>query len=234
MKNLFLLFCFLFSHTSMALTRPVWAPLKRVYVPKGFDNNDSVEVVVAGELPNPCYSRNTVSVDINQNVIKVKVTALVNIVEDKDCADMIVPYLDTISVGNLQAGDYKVVINSDSQNQLTQGLSIDESSSNAIDEYVYASVKSVEQKGTSNVFTLRGQEISDCYILDRFQFVDNNLDTISVLPIMKKIKDTCRPSKKSFSYSTKIDFSHIKINKPLIHVRTMDGGSVNVLADIKK
>ena len=42
---------------SLVKQAEVEIPLRGVYIPKnGFDDNDRVEAVLAGELPNPCYT----------------------------------------------------------------------------------------------------------------------------------------------------------------------------------
>ncbi len=233
MKKGFLAICLLsVSFGALAQVKKVWAPVDHLYVPKGFDNNDSAEVVVSGFFPTPCYSHNKVEVNNKRNTIHIKMTALLSDDHYKWCPEMVVPYYEVVSVGNLRAGEYKIVVNSENKNFLKGKIGVDEATSNAIDEHVYAFVDGIERVGSTNEFLIKATEHSDCLALDRIDTFDNNEDVVAVLPIMKRVKFGCTPQDKKVVYRTKIDFSNMKTDKALIHVRTMTGKSVNGLVDL--
>lgn len=198
------------------------APVKHLYVPTGFDSNDSVEVVVTGHFPNPCYSRNTVSVDVKDDVISVEISALLRSEEKLLCPQMQVPFKEVVSVGNLQGGKYKITVNG----TLKDSLTVEEASSSAVDEHLYGAIDAVEHKGGDN-YILHGWRYSSCIDLDRVQVVSNGKDTLSVLPIMKQLSDFCPMKMTPVSYPVKLKTSGLKSKEPLIHVRTMDGKSFN-------
>jgi hypothetical protein len=220
------------SFGAVAQIKKVWAPVDHLYVPKGFDNNDSVEVVVSGFFPTPCYSHNKVEVDTKKNIVKIRMTALLSDDHFKWCPEMVVPYFETVSVGNLKAGEYKVVVNSENKNFLKGKIGVDEATSSAIDEHVYAFVEGIERVGSTNEFILKAVEHSDCLALDRIDAFDNGQDVVSILPIMKRVKFGCNPQEKKVEYRTQIDFTNMKGDKALVHVRTMTGKSVNGLVDL--
>ncbi|MFZ4714823.1 MAG: hypothetical protein ACOYL6_13985 [Bacteriovoracaceae bacterium] len=232
MKKIILVSSLLLSAFSMAETKMIWAPLDHLYVPKGFDNNDSVEVVVSGYFPTPCYSRNTVNVDVKKDVVTIKVTALISDEKFKWCPEMVVPYTETVSVGNLQGGTYKILVNNESANFLSDEITIQESASNAINDHVYAAVNQIERKESSNEFVLKTVQYSDCYALDRIEYFDNGKDTVSILPIMKKVKKLCPFKGSLVEYPVKVDFANMKVDKALLHIRTIDGKSVNSIVDL--
>ena len=116
--------------TSFAQTQVIDAPVDHVFVPAGFDNNDNIELVVTGEFPNPCYKRNDVKVEVVDDVIDIKVTSIVS-QDDKStmCAAMVVPFKENVIVGNLQGGDYKIVVNRNSGFELKSKIHVAEATS---------------------------------------------------------------------------------------------------------
>jgi len=69
-------FFLLFSSAVFAQPVIISAPVEHLYVPTGFDSNDSVEVIVTGNFPNACYSRNNVEVKMTGDIIDIKVTSI--------------------------------------------------------------------------------------------------------------------------------------------------------------
>lgn len=207
------------------------APVNHLYIPEGFDNNDSVEVVVTGMFSNLCFSRNNVSVDIRDNTIELKVTALapeVILMEGMFCPEMDVPFKEVISIGNLSGGDYEIRVNEKARQALNGRLRIAEASSQSVDENLYAGIESIEVKDPKNI-VLHGWLPSDCLELDKIKLVNNARDTVSVLPILKKVKDVCDKKEVTVAYSVNLEKIKLKSKKILLHVRTMDGKSVNTI-----
>ncbi|MGE3608639.1 MAG: hypothetical protein AB7I27_03545 [Bacteriovoracaceae bacterium] len=207
---------------------PVNSPVDHLFVPMGFDNNDNVELLVSGTFPNPCYSRNKVEVQVKEDVIDVTVTALLN-KKDKECSPMEVPYMENITIGNLQAGDYTVHVN----NKIQEKLAITEASSNSVDDHLYAMMDYIDlgfTGGASGDAFLIGKT-TDCLAFDKVEYVSNGKDTLSVLPIMKKISPTCSGEKKFLSIPIKFNPQDFAFNKLVLFVRTMDGKSINTLVE---
>jgi hypothetical protein len=50
---------------------------------------------------------------------------------------------------------------------------------------------------------------------------------------MKQVSDFCPMKGMPVSYPVRFDFSGLKVKKPLLHVRTMDGKSVNTIIDLE-
>lgn len=221
---------------AMADPGVVLSPLDHLYVPKGFDSNDSVEVVVTGSFPNPCYSRNKVEVKLDQEIIDITVTALEHDRSNKStdaCPEMIVPFKEVVTIGNLQGGDYQVVVNrADTLHALKDGLKVDEASSSSVDENVYAAVEWVEKKSKGE-YILHATQYSPCYKLDKIEVVSNHKDTLSILPVMKQVSTFCPMKGVPVTFPIALDFKDIKVKKPLLHVRTLDGKSVNTIVDLE-
>lgn len=208
----------------------VAAPVSHLYLPDGFDSNDAVEVVVTGYFSNSCYSRNDVKVDVVDDVVDIKITAISNekTFSSIRCSDMIVPYKEVVNVGNLQGGKYTVKVN----DSLQDVLNVQEASSNSVDDNIYAAIEWVESKGNNN-FVLHGWRYSPCIDLDEVKVISNNKDTVSILPVMKQLSTFCPMKMTPVSYPVKLNFASMKMKNPLLHVRTMDGKSVNMIHQVE-
>lgn len=225
-----------FSSVAIAQPEVIQAPVDYLYVPTGFDSNDSVEVIVTGNFPNTCYSRNKVDVKVHDDIIDIKVTSLApegSLITSRACPQMLVPFKEVVAIGNLQGGEYEIRVNADSARSLSEKLNVAEASSNSVDDNIYAAIEWVERKGPDEV-VLHGWRYSDCLVLDKVKVVSNNKDTLSVLPIMKQIRSHCPMKGMPVAYPVKFDTSSLKMNKPLLHVRTMDGKSVNAIINLEE
>jgi hypothetical protein len=224
--------------SSMAIANPIIidAPVDHLFVPEGFDNNDNVEFVVTGAFPNPCYKRNKVTVDVVGDIIDVKVNAIASS-DDQACPDMIVPFKEIISVGNLQSGDYKIVINKSSPYELKNEMNVVEASSQNVDDNLYAMIDYVDLGfvgGASGSAKLVGWVPSDCIQVDRVEYKSNGKDVLSILPIMKQVSDFCPMKMMPISIPVKFEPENFKNNNVLLYVRTLDGKSVNSVVNIRK
>ena len=227
----------LLSAPLQAQTQVIAAPVDHVFVPAGFDNNDNIELVVTGLFPNPCYKRNDVKVEVNDDIIDIKVTSIVSD-DDKSqmCAAMVVPFKENILVGNLQGGDYKILDNRNTAYELKNKIHVSEAASQNQDDHLYAMVSHIDlgfTGGTTGSAFLVGWRTSDCLELDRVEYLSNGSDTLSVMPIMKKIREFC-PMKMTRLYVpikfNPEEFSHSKL---LIMSRTIEGRSVNNLVNFQ-
>lgn len=202
------------------------SPVDHLFIPTGFDNNDNVEVFVSGKFPNSCYSRNKVEVNVQEDTIKINVTALLNS-ESEKCEDYKVSYLEDVTIGNLQAGEYKVIVN----NKISEKLAIAETRSTSVDDYIYGEVDYIElgfTGGLNGEVALVGRT-ADCIVLDRVVTIDNGKDTLSILPIMKIASNSCAKQKVLFTIPVIFDQTKFKGEKILLYVKTMDGKSVTSL-----
>ena len=80
----------------------------------------------------------------------------------------------------------------------------------------------------NRIVELKGYNPSDCFQFDRVELVSNKEDVYSVLPIMKKVSDFCPMKMVPFSYEVEIP-DDLPRKNILLHVRSMDGRSVNHL-----
>lgn len=227
MKNKMILTAIFMASMSNAGAEVALAPVKHLYVPTGFDSNDSVEVVVTGTFPTPCYSRNTVSVEVKGDQIAIEIDAIRRDTKSA-CPQMQVPFKEVVALGNLQGGIYELVVN----NKLNDSLNVSEASSNSVDDHLYAAIDQLEHKGGDD-YVLKGWRYSNCVDLDRVDVVSNGKDTLSVLPVMKQLSRFCPMKGMPVAYEVKLDVKALQTKEPLIHVRTMDGKSYNTILNLE-
>ena len=207
----------------------VTSPIDHLFVPKGFDNNDNVEIVVTGKYPNPCYTRNNSVVEIRDNKVLITVTSLLR-ESGENCNPMSVPFTEAITVGNLQAGPYEIIVNGGTNYEQTESLNVEISNSTGVDEHIYAIVDYIElgfTGGISGIAFLMVRSPSDCVVFDRVEYLANGKDTLSVQPIMKKISDNCIEKVKRFEIPIKFDPQSFKHKDLLIFVRSIEGKSIH-------
>ena len=78
---LFALAALMCAPVSAALANPpakAPAPVQKVFVPQGFDDNDNVEVILHGHFPNSCMKSGPVDVSVNpdSHVISIKSSSI--------------------------------------------------------------------------------------------------------------------------------------------------------------
>jgi hypothetical protein len=208
-------------------------PVDHVFTPFGFDSNDNTEVIVTGFLPNLCYKAPKSIVSVKDGKISVSVVAIKSQQGLGFCADVIVPFIESINVGVLDKGKYQIAVNEKSSWEKKSNITISEASSNSIDEAVYANVSEVtpSEEGSRKVL-LKGYNPSDCFELKEIKIVDNGVDTYSVLPKMKQVKTFCPKKMIPFTYEFEVP-QKLEADKVLLHVRVMDGRSVNAFFNNK-
>ncbi|MEE3077950.1 MAG: hypothetical protein VX341_01335 [Bdellovibrionota bacterium] len=207
-------------------------PIQNIFSPEGFDSNDNVEVIVEGQLPNLCHKTPMKKVTIKGNTIDIKVTALSYHESNPFCPEMVVPFLETVSLGVLDKGNYKINVNGKTVFAKDGVLTVNESTSDAVDESVYARVDYIEKSHGSRTVKLKGYNPSDCFVLEKIEVFHNNKDVYSILPKMKQISDFCPMKMIPFEYDVEVPKTLNK-SRVLLHVRAMEGKSINTIFDNK-
>lgn len=204
----------------------VMVPIEDVYAPKGFDSNDNSQIIISGYLPNLCHRAPKSIVNVKNDVIDIKIVSLKYDPSNPYCPEMIVPFVEAIDLGIMDKGMYDVVVNGKSIYERRANMQIDEASSDAVDDFVYAGVEYVEKSAGSRKVVLKGYNPSDCFILDEIEVIDNGKDVYSIMPKMKQISDFCALKMVPFEYDMVVP-DKLKADKVLLHVRSVQGKSVN-------
>jgi hypothetical protein len=226
LRTLFIALAMVASNAMAGTPIEAMVPVDHIYVPTGFDSNDSSEVIVTGFLPNMCHKSPSHKVEINGDKINIKVTSLYYHESNPFCPEVIVPFTESVTLGVMDKGNYQITVNGKSPWTKKAKIMINESTSNSVDEHQYAYVEYVEKEEASRVVTLKGYNPSDCFVLDKVDFISNKKDTFSVLPKLKQIREFCPMKMVPFEYEVTVP-TGLSAEKVLLHVRTMDGTSVN-------
>lgn len=203
-------------------------PVNHVFSPAGFDSDDHAEIIVTGYLPNLCYKVPQTKVAVHGKKVSVGVQALKDNRIGTYCPEMIVPFMQVVDVGVLDKGKYDVVVNESSEHQKLSRLVVNEAISDATEPEVYANVVNIERSGMGNKIVLKGYNPSDCFELRRVDIKDNGEDTYTIMPLMKQVREFCPKKEVPFEYEVLVP-KKLKADRILLHVKVMDGKSVNAL-----
>lgn len=199
---------------------------ENVFVPLGFDENDDSEAIVTGWLPSPCYKRPSGHAKVIGDDIYVDLTATKFDVENSVCILMAVPFTVPVSLGQLKPGEYRLHVNQSNYRPKLANIRVEEANSESVDNFTYAGVEAVTPLENSREVILTGTNPSDCLELEDVKMISNHKDVFAVLPIMKKVKRTCERKQVPFSYTVQVP-AELDADQILLHVRSMDGRSVN-------
>lgn len=202
--------------------------LEKVFVPKGFDSNDNVEIVISGELPNTCYLRPFGDVKTVDNKIIIDLKAYQLVGDDANCIQAIVPYMISVSLGQLAEGRYEIVVNETTPSEKNSAIVVDRPNSASLNNFTYANVTGVKKHINDREILIEGYHPSSCMEIDRVEIITNeNQDAYSVLPIIKQVQAICDRMIKPFSHTIQLPPAHRE--QELVHVRKIDGWGFNYI-----
>ena len=202
-------------------------PINHVYIPDGFDDNDNAEIIISGYLPDSCYKAPKHEYKIQGNVISVTVSSLYNN-DSGACAEVIVPFVETVRLGALVAKNYDVVVTSANPQRSLSKMVVKKSGGTGIDDYSYAYITGVRHSPGNRKIVIDGYNVSDCFELQELKIESNGNDTYVVLPIMKQTQEFCPRKMTPVSFEAVLPTT-LRNKEILIHVRSMQGNSVNAI-----
>lgn len=218
----------------------VEAPVSTVYAPGGFDDNDNIQVVIEGIFPNTCYKSGPSKVSIAGERIQIAQMAYYY---DGHCFQMMVPYEKVIDIGILKAQNYSVFVADEVSPSAF--LPVKEAKNDKTDDHLYAPVKKAELVSKNpyvleliGIFPNRMMQIDHVIVNRPLNHV------IDVLPIAK-VDETRRSgigsaggslAEAPVPFTHTVDLSDIQAGiqesgRFLIHIRSLNGQSVNLIED---
>jgi hypothetical protein len=216
------------AHASVVTTTTL--PVDHVYSVKGFDNNDNTQVMVSGYLPNPCYKAPEAKSRVEGKRIYIEVTGLRDDTPGRVCPQMIVPFLEAVSVGVLPSGSYEVEVNGGTQWAQHSVLTVSDARSSAVDDFFYANVEYIERRPDSRTVLLTGYQPTSCIRLREIRVISNERDAYAILPIMEQVSQACPLIYMPFTYEFEVP-RDLDFERVLLHVRALNGKSVNAIFD---
>lgn len=213
--------------------KTVETALTKAYIPLGFDDNDRIQIAVAGTFKNTCYKvgPHALKVDAENKTITVQQQAYLY---SGVCLQMFVPYSEVIDVGIIPSGNYKVV-DANSGTKLAE-LPVNQGTSAGPDDFTYAPVSDAyvfnDQETGKHVLALSGSFGDRC---SDFQDIKVNVanDVIIVQPVLeRKAEISCAPEKVRFLKTVELGDS-VKNGVYMLHVRSLNGQAINKLVDLE-
>jgi hypothetical protein len=212
---------------------------QNTFLPSGFDDNDNVQLVVSGYLPNTCYKAGVATAQVDQKEKKIYIQNTAYIYGGSWCAPVTVPYMHTVNLGFVPAGRYQILIQDQQNKSHDQGfLNVAVSTTAAADDYLYAPVQDVfvespdhSQPPTSHpTLVIRGMFESDCMHLQEVKVNYRSPNIIEIFPIASMDEKDCHAVSTPFE-------SHVKLQgvpsgSTLIYVRSLNGQAISKVINL--
>jgi hypothetical protein len=218
----------------------VEVPIEEVMAPaQGYDDNDNVQVVVHGALPNACYNiSRTIFEYVDPTTVLIKQYAIKKM--DGVCAEerlipeymkMIVPYSTELSMGRMSANGYKFVYADATGEKKMRGIDVKVATVPMVDDFNYAlvtqgMVSEVHFKNQEVKVTLSGVLNSTCTKLDDAIKVEKVDDVFVIMPMLK-VDKSLRCAQMLRPFSREVTLGMLPVGHYLVHTRSMNGRSVN-------
>ena len=224
---------------------PVPLAIQSLLMPlNGYDDNDSVQLMIHGELPNACYQLSNASFELKagNNIV---LRQFANHLTDGLCGEeevlpdyMRIPVLFTteISLGTLKAGDYRIEYTGTLMSRKTLSLRVTQSEVPTVDDRLYADVTQVIApdvfvSGNQLKVILSGVYNSDCVELDPQPVVLRQGEVSIILPhLTVNAEAVCRRQLRPFS--REVNLGRVDGVHHLVHVRSMNGRGVSRWVDL--
>lgn len=235
--------CFFLSSAALANQPvPVNLDVEEIFsIENGFDTNDQIEIAVRGSLPDSCHKlgQGFARVDHANQKIYVRVEGYVR--NSEICLQMTTPFLEVIRVGHLNAGRYIVI--AEGQPEVFGAMNIKPFSNEDQDDFLYAPV---DQAGLSLIstfasgyqhLTLEGAYpflLKGCMRITDIKTYLTSGNILIVQPVSEIFEDALCQDGGADDYNRyklvkKIDSPILE--KGLVHVRTLNGKSLNQFVD---
>ena len=199
-----------------------------VFAPAGFDDNDDVQIVVEGMLSDTCHKSGPIYTRIDADKKTIYVTPMAYYYPGSWCAQVEVPFVRTVALGIFPRGSYSIVVEQgDGKFAKMADLPIAVSKNSGPDDYLYAPVTDVEVRtqGTTPKLVLRGKFTNTCMHLTEVKMVNAPKNVLAVMPIAEMGTENCKAEIRA--WETTVEIKTPLQGKTLVHVRSLDGQSVN-------
>ncbi len=228
MKLLVILFTSLLSLSSFAddIMSPQVVPVayKNIYVPGGFDSNDSVQFAADGVFSSACYkiAPPSVAVDEAKKIITVQAQAYLY---GGLCAMVLIPFQQVVQVGIVATpGHYNIV---DDAGQVIGSIDIKPATTALEDDYLYAPVQkmSVSQVGGENKLTLKMEFTDNCMKIKEVKVLKE--PNVFVIQPIVEMSTGAACAQGYFPWTEEVDLGPLQKKRYLIHVRTSGSQALN-------
>lgn len=223
-------------------------PLEQAFAPTtGFDDNDNVQVVVHGNLPNACYSLADTYVEHKDDGVTLAVKQYALRKRDGVCAQsatlpvhmqMFVPFQKEVEVGHLPAASYTVEFWRDMGRPGIRSLVVSPATKPTIDSLNYAATSTLAVSDVVNgkdevKVQLRGVLNSSCTRLTKDVRIVREDDVQVLLPTIE-VREGVLCSQVLIPFRREVNLGKLVPGQYLVHVRSMNGRALNHVVHVMK
>lgn len=205
------------------------AQIAKVFVVAGFDDNDEVQVIVNGALPDRCHRLAHTEVQHQAGSNEIHVIQWARRFPGQ-CPPMFIDFTTVVNIGQLTRGEY--VVSAPGLEPRT--LTITPATGGDQDDYLYANVTSVYvDSGDGPYFDaeIEGTMTNTCLSWGEIKVI-NQGDVIVILPVLQyQDNGDCRTIDEPFTRKVRLP-DMIPDGYNLVHVRAMNGRSANHVFEV--
>ena len=201
----------------------------QTFLPPGFDDNDRSQLVIAGFYPNTCFKQGPTQVSVDQKNKKITLQHQAYYYESSWCLQMLVPYQETVDMGILSAGEYKVSALDEIGKDISAGkLPISVAKSNEPDEHLYAPIEQAfVDKNAANgpQLVLTGTFPGGCTEIGEVKVLHRQDNLVEVLPLAEpESHPGCDTQNRDFEKRVKLPAG--LSGSTLVYIRYLNGKAV--------
>lgn len=223
-----LLLCFAFQGRADNFQKERPQPMNGAYVPRGFDTDDTVEIMVTGLLRDSCSQIGAVSSVLDEGGKKL-VLALTSHEYSGRCLKTKVPFYLPVYVGRLrQAGVYSIQDGVSGQSLGRLEIRPAGSGGGGVDDLIYPPLTDAYVLAQSGrpALILKGVLPSDCLAVGDVK-IEVQGNVVVAMPKLARIEgQSCRAGNFGFSKTVALT-ERMPRGMYLLHVRAMGGRSIN-------
>lgn len=221
---------------AVANTPDAYVNITKAFIPIGFDDNDrSVQITIAGELPSSCYQLGETETFTEEVAGETKIVIRQPAYLTKAlCIPVAMPFVRYLDLGRLSAGRYAIEAAGKGNLSTALGeLTVDAVEGDGPDSKLYAPITSAyvayNKKKDQHELILRGNFPTRCMKFKEIVIKPAQTDdVIVVLPEVEKIgKVPCTPSQSRYQTKQVID-QKLGNQTYLFHIRAMGGAALNI------
>jgi hypothetical protein len=235
-----LTFALIFSSLTFAGSAPEELRLKNVFViSNGYDDNDTVEAVITGELPDICYDLAETKVESDNDglfIIRQYMTQ-----KNSDQCELIrsthesekikVSFTQVVKLGILSAGSYSVKIRRQISPMIRR-FEVIKATNNSVDNMLYAPITTafipeLVYESTATTVIMTGIFSNTCMkLLEENISIIRDGNIFIILPEMK-IKRNGMCQQIQTPLQSYLDLGALSSGEYLLHIRSASGKSIN-------
>lgn len=201
----------------------------QIYIPKGFDTNDNVQIAAEGLFPNTCFKIAPASYSVDEKKFQITLDAKAYQYKGM-CMQILIPYQQVVDLGIVRtAGTYKVQTSS---GKVLGEIEVGRAKVTEADDYLYAPVQRVTfEDGPNNRVSLRIEFNHSCLKLSEVK-VDKHNNVVVLQPIAHLTPDFgCAIG--YYPVVENVDVGFLNRGHYLLHVRSSGSQAFNQIIAVE-